>query len=89
MISVGDNFYEDGVSSVDDSQRRTSFEGVYAVPAVQVPWYSLLGNHAYRGCRSPRPGRRRRRRASSIPPEITTGGLTGKLRNTIKIIFSV
>jgi tartrate-resistant acid phosphatase type 5 len=49
VISVGDNFYEDGVQSADDPQWRASFEDVYAAPELQVPWYSLLGNHDYRG----------------------------------------
>ena len=49
VISVGDNFYEDGVRSVNDRQWRTSFEDVYAAPELQVPWYSILGNHDYRG----------------------------------------
>ena len=49
IISVGDNFYEDGVASVDDPQWLTSFENVYADPALQVPWHVILGNHDYRG----------------------------------------
>ena len=32
VISVGDNFYEDGVSSVTDPQWKTSFEDVYTAP---------------------------------------------------------
>jgi len=49
IISVGDNFYENGVSSVDDPQWRTSFENVYAAPSLQVPWHVALGNHDYHG----------------------------------------
>jgi len=49
IISVGDNFYEDGVTDTDDPQWQTSFERVYADPALKVPWYVILGNHDYRG----------------------------------------
>jgi tartrate-resistant acid phosphatase type 5 len=47
IISVGDNFYEDGVESVDDPHWRKSFEEVYHDPALQIPWYCILGNHDY------------------------------------------
>jgi len=47
IISVGDNFYEDGVKSVDDPQWQTSFEKVYSAPSLQVPWRAILGNHDY------------------------------------------
>ncbi len=49
VISVGDNFYEDGIRGVDDPQWKTSFEDVYAAPSLQVPWYVILGNHDYHG----------------------------------------
>lgn len=49
VISVGDNFYENGVSGVDDPAWRSSFEDVYAAPSLQVPWHVALGNHDYRG----------------------------------------
>ena len=49
IISVGDNFYEDGVASVDDPKWKTSFEDVYVAPSLQVPWYVALGNHDYHG----------------------------------------
>jgi acid phosphatase len=49
IISVGDNFYEDGVRSADDPQWQTSFEKVYAAPSLQVPWQVILGNHDYHG----------------------------------------
>lgn len=49
VISVGDNFYENGVESVTDPQWQSSFEAVYTDPALQTPWNAVLGNHDYRG----------------------------------------
>ena len=48
-ISTGDNFYENGVASIADPQWRSSFEDVYTHPALQSRWYTVLGNHDYRG----------------------------------------
>jgi acid phosphatase len=49
IISVGDNFYEHGVTSVTDPQWQSSFEKVYVAPSLQVPWHTALGNHDYHG----------------------------------------
>ena len=49
VISVGDNFYEDGVTGLDDSQWQDSFEAIYNAAALQTPWHVILGNHDYRG----------------------------------------
>jgi tartrate-resistant acid phosphatase type 5 len=49
VVSVGDNFYERGVSSSTDPQWRSSYETIYGAPSLQVPWYVALGNHDYRG----------------------------------------
>jgi tartrate-resistant acid phosphatase type 5 len=49
VISVGDNFYEDGVQSASDPQWRSSFEDIYSARSLQIPWYVALGNHDYRG----------------------------------------
>lgn len=49
IIAVGDNFYDRGVESTADAQWQESFEQVYAAPALQVPWYAVLGNHDYHG----------------------------------------
>jgi len=48
-VSLGDNFYENGVQSVDDPQWAGSFETIYTAPALQSPWKIILGNHDYRG----------------------------------------
>jgi tartrate-resistant acid phosphatase type 5 len=49
VISVGDNFYERGVTSLDDNHWQLSFEKVYDAPSLQIPWYVILGNHDYVG----------------------------------------
>jgi acid phosphatase len=49
VISVGDNFYEDGVTGLDDPQWQDSFEAIYDAPSLHTPWHVILGNHDYRG----------------------------------------
>ncbi len=49
VVAVGDNFYEDGVASVTDAHWQKSFEKVYTAPALDVPWWAVLGNHDYHG----------------------------------------
>ena len=49
VITTGDNFYDDGVSSANSSQWRSSYEDIYTQPSLQVPWYPVLGNHDHRG----------------------------------------
>jgi len=53
VISVGDNFYERGVTSLDDHHWQKSFEKIYDAPSLQVPWYVILGNHDYAGKTEP------------------------------------
>ncbi|KAJ6689498.1 hypothetical protein OIU85_005864 [Salix viminalis] len=49
VISTGDNFYEDGLKGVDDPAFNESFTRIYTAPSLQKQWYSVLGNHDYRG----------------------------------------
>jgi acid phosphatase len=49
VISVGDNFYEEGVQSAGDPQWQSSFENIYTARSLQVPWFAVLGNHDYLG----------------------------------------
>jgi acid phosphatase len=49
VISLGDNFYDKGVESVNDPKWKTSFESIYTAASLQVPWYIVLGNHDYGG----------------------------------------
>jgi acid phosphatase len=48
-VSMGDNFYENGVAGVDDPQWQSSFEKIYTAASLQTPWKIILGNHDYRG----------------------------------------
>jgi len=49
VVSVGDNFYEDGVQSTTDPKWATSFVNTYTGEALQKRWYQMLGNHDYQG----------------------------------------
>lgn len=49
VISTGDNFYPQGVASVDDPKWRSAYEDVYSAASLQCPWYAVLGNHDYDG----------------------------------------
>jgi len=49
VISTGDNFYENGLTGIDDPSFGESFSEIYTAKSLQTPWYSVLGNHDYRG----------------------------------------
>ncbi|XP_019054956.1 PREDICTED: purple acid phosphatase 4-like isoform X2 [Nelumbo nucifera] len=49
IISTGDNFYENGLTGIDDTAFEESFTNVYTAKSLQKQWYSVLGNHDYRG----------------------------------------
>lgn len=47
-LAVGDNFYPNGVKTVDDERFQKTFEEPFAAPALKIPWYAALGNHDIR-----------------------------------------
>ncbi|KAL8136333.1 hypothetical protein V2J09_002334 [Rumex salicifolius] len=49
VVSTGDNFYDNGLTGVDDPAFEESFTNIYTAPSLQKPWYTVLGNHDYRG----------------------------------------
>src|SRR5690606_38432182 len=49
IVSVGDNFYPNGVASTIDYHWISSFETIYKDPSLYTDWYVALGNHDYRG----------------------------------------
>lgn len=40
VISTGDNFYESGLTGVDDKKFAKSFTNVYTAKSLQKQWYS-------------------------------------------------
>lgn len=49
VMSLGDNFYPNGVASIDDPNWDYSYEEVYKGYHLNIPWHVVLGNHDYRG----------------------------------------
>jgi len=49
VLSMGDNFYPDGVISTTDPQWNKYFEDIYTAYSLNIPWYTAFGNHDYRG----------------------------------------
>jgi hypothetical protein len=50
VVMLGDNFYHEGVQTVDDPLWQERFEQVYTGACLdQLSFYAILGNHDYRG----------------------------------------
>jgi len=49
ILAIGDNFYDRGVSGIDDPQFKEKFEDTFTGESLQVPWYVCAGNHDYYG----------------------------------------
>eukprot|EP00741_Cyanophora_paradoxa_P011556 tig00020562_g11164.t1 len=86
VVSVGDNFYPKGVSSVEDSDWLASYEQVYDKTKLGVRWYPTLGNHDYMGKpaaqiaysnQSPRWSFPARYYSSMLTAELASGELVG------------
>ncbi len=54
ILSTGDNFYVNGVASVDDDAWNSSFENVYKAHSLMVDWHPVLGNHDIEAIRKPK-----------------------------------
>lgn len=53
IISVGDNFYPDGLISQNDEKIENYYLHVFNYSSLQIPFYSVLGNHDYHFSKSP------------------------------------
>ncbi|XP_065850641.1 purple acid phosphatase 17 [Euphorbia lathyris] len=49
VVSTGDNFYDNGLEDENDKAFIESFTEIYTSKSLQKQWYSVLGNHDYRG----------------------------------------
>ncbi|XP_011047804.1 PREDICTED: purple acid phosphatase 17-like [Populus euphratica] len=49
VVSTGDNFYDNGLTGKQDKAFVESFSQIYTANSLQKQWYSVLGNHDYRG----------------------------------------
>ncbi|GKV05257.1 hypothetical protein SLEP1_g17291 [Rubroshorea leprosula] len=49
VVSTGDNFYDNGLRDEHDTAFEDSFTKIYTAKSLQKQWYSVLGNHDYRG----------------------------------------
>lgn len=47
ILSLGDNFYPNGVTSSTDEKWETIYRQVFTGKNLYCPWYSVLGNHDY------------------------------------------
>jgi 3',5'-cyclic AMP phosphodiesterase CpdA len=54
IITTGDNFYQEGVRSVNDPHWNLSFTHVYKELTRDYDWYPVLGNHDYEGRGNPK-----------------------------------
>jgi tartrate-resistant acid phosphatase type 5 len=47
VISTGDNFYNSGLTGVDDEAFEQSFSDIYTADSLQKPWYAGKGCSSY------------------------------------------
>lgn len=53
VVAVGDNFYNAGVTGVDDPKFQEVWNNVYNGPTLKnLPWYVVMGNHDWYGSRT-------------------------------------
>lgn len=49
ILSLGDNFYPEGVLNTNDSKWSDYYTNVFTGSNLYCPWYAILGNHDYQG----------------------------------------
>ncbi|XP_045157760.2 tartrate-resistant acid phosphatase type 5-like [Mercenaria mercenaria] len=49
VLSLGDNFYMNGVRNMLSSRFQTTFEDVFYQESLHIPWYFIAGNHDHYG----------------------------------------
>lgn len=51
VLSLGDNFYSNGVESLDDPLWDKAYANIYPKMSYlkDLTWYGVIGNHDFRG----------------------------------------
>ncbi|XP_054707866.1 tartrate-resistant acid phosphatase type 5-like [Uloborus diversus] len=49
VLTLGDNFYFDGVKDVDDPRFKETYESAFNYESLQIPWFIIAGNHDHYG----------------------------------------
>jgi acid phosphatase len=49
IITAGDNYHQNGISSDRDPRWKSEYEDIYSSLSLMIPWYASLGNHDYVG----------------------------------------
>lgn len=49
ILSLGDNFYYDGVTNDTDPRFQETFESIFTSRSLFVPWFIIAGNHDHHG----------------------------------------
>jgi tartrate-resistant acid phosphatase type 5 len=52
VVSTGDNFYENGLTGVNDQQFEESFTNIYTAESLKKPWYLGEFSIVFFSCRS-------------------------------------
>ena len=74
LVNTGDNFYYCGIQNTSDPQIEVDYLKPYGqLSSLNVPWYSILGNHEY-GSACPWPTSRRRGRTAVHPWQVLGAG---------------
>ena len=55
VLSLGDNFYQEGITSTTHHRWNTSYEDIFNHSSLFIPWYPVLGNHDCESKRRIRP----------------------------------
>ncbi|GFD89036.1 acid phosphatase [Tenacibaculum sp. KUL152] len=88
IATTGDNFYDNGVASVDDPYWVSSFEAVYHHPHLFIDWHPVLGNHDYRGNWQAQIDYSNKSRRWQMPHQYYSKTLTLENGDTVLVVFT-